>query len=74
MNAQSSSSLHAERELYGNPAIRDALLIAHPRTGGFASPSLDGFALVKRDGVNPTKIFFAIVVTQRHDLGVLRFT
>jgi hypothetical protein len=49
MNAQSSSSLHAERELCGNPAIRDALLIAHPRTGGFASPSFDGYALVDGD-------------------------
>jgi hypothetical protein len=49
MNAQSSSSLHAERELYGNPAIRDAQLIAHPRTGGFASPSFNGYALVDGD-------------------------
>jgi hypothetical protein len=36
-------------ELYGNPAIRDALLIAHPRTGGFASPSFNGYALVDGD-------------------------
>jgi hypothetical protein len=36
------------------------------RTGGFASPSFDGYAFAKRGRVNNSDITKAIVCTRRH--------